>query len=485
MPIFKTQPSANLRTAIMNAARSGGFGGARLSAEDEEAIDLKASTHAADIGYKNALAEKARGEFQIARDKQAAAEAAERRRRDPMLRTEYAAMGSGMNIPDATRLAGAIRGEYEQPSAADMADAGAVGADAVPYPMQEPNADPGQKRLFRALMTAVQGLDFATGPTNAEQLAKAGGEHQANAVSAAIQEEIARGNYLGASAMNQGAKPGTAIKLHENVGNTGATFAPATGVVAADPKAQPGNTLLARTLATAAAEEQQRRGAAAASTAAAEASRAHAGLYTAQAENERRGGTQGRPPAGFRWGPPDAAGNPTLVKITGGPAEDKATSSDAERIAAGYATRMDAAAAILADLEAKGIGKPGMVESAARATGSEIGANVAQSPDRQKYRQAQEDWVRAKLRKESGAVIADEEMEREIRVYFPQIGDSEAVLKQKRDARKVAEGAMKQAAGRAAPKDGAALSATTGQVQARKKIGNVEFVKIDGVWHQP
>jgi hypothetical protein len=78
-----------------------------------------------------------------------------------------------------------------------------------------------------------------------------------------------------------------------------------------------------------------------------------------------------------------------------------------------------------------------------------LGANVSRDAERQKYRQAQEDWVRSKLRKESGAVIADEEMDREIRVYFPQLGDKQAVIDQKKDARKVALSAMFKSAGRA------------------------------------
>ena len=63
---------------------------------------------------------------------------------------------------------------------------------------------------------------------------------------------------------------------------------------------------------------------------------------------------------------------------------------------------------------------------------------------------------RAKLRKESGAVIADEEMDREIRVYFPQLGDSTAVISQKRDSRKVAQDAMIRSAGRGLGGPGAA-----------------------------
>ena len=42
------------------------------------------------------------------------------------------------------------------------------------------------------------------------------------------------------------------------------------------------------------------------------------------------------------------------------------------------------------------------------------------STDRQKFEQAQRDWINANLRKESGAVIADSEFENAAQQYFPQ-----------------------------------------------------------------
>ena len=129
-------------------------------------------------------------------------------------------------------------------------------------------------------------------------------------------------------------------------------------------------------------------------------------------------------------------------------AKEKAP-TDVENVSAGYAARMRNSAQILADLEKKGIGKPELTETAFSAVGNKMGANISMSPERQQYRQAQEDWVRAKLRKESGAVIADEEMDREIRVYFPQIGDDKKTVTQKANSRKQAELGMAQAAGKA------------------------------------
>jgi hypothetical protein len=73
--------------------------------------------------------------------------------------------------------------------------------------------------------------------------------------------------------------------------------------------------------------------------------------------------------------------------------------------------------------------------------------NVGSSTQQQLYRQAQENWVRANLRKESGAVIGEGEMKDEIRTYFPQPGDKPEQIAQKQLARQVTQEAMKTAAG--------------------------------------
>ncbi len=123
--------------------------------------------------------------------------------------------------------------------------------------------------------------------------------------------------------------------------------------------------------------------------------------------------------------------------------------TEGERNASGYASRMLEAEKLIGKAVSKDpdAQKPGLIEQSMGGVG--MIANSSRSPVRQEYRQAQEDWVRAKLRKESGAAIPNDEMEREITVYFPQIGDKAGVIAQKAEARKVASAAMKQAAGRA------------------------------------
>jgi hypothetical protein len=73
--------------------------------------------------------------------------------------------------------------------------------------------------------------------------------------------------------------------------------------------------------------------------------------------------------------------------------------------------------------------------------------NYALSDQQQMFIQASHDWIRAKLRKESGAVIAKEEMQKEYATYFPMPGDSAAVMKQKAGARKIAEKGMARESG--------------------------------------
>lgn len=73
--------------------------------------------------------------------------------------------------------------------------------------------------------------------------------------------------------------------------------------------------------------------------------------------------------------------------------------------------------------------------------------SVFSTKDRQRVLQAQQAWVRAKLRKESGAAIGKEEMEQEIKTFFPQVGDSPETIQQKSVMRTQAENALAIQAG--------------------------------------
>lgn len=144
--------------------------------------------------------------------------------------------------------------------------------------------------------------------------------------------------------------------------------------------------------------------------------------------------------------PPRNGVGPSFIPVPGVTPPQKNMPSEAELTAAGYASRMNAADAQLSQMGPEAI--PGIRQTIANNKYPTLAPFVS-SPEQQQFRQLQEDWVRAKLRKESGAVIADEEMAREIRVYFPQPGDSPQVIKQKAEARARANKAMMMASGKA------------------------------------
>jgi len=135
--------------------------------------------------------------------------------------------------------------------------------------------------------------------------------------------------------------------------------------------------------------------------------------------------------------------------------------TESEQKAAGFAQRMELSNQLAKDienkvatqqLEGKNVGT--MYPTArTQALGSVplIGSyleNVGSSVQQQLYKQAQENWVRANLRKESGAVIGTDEMKDEIKTYFPQPGDRPEKIAQKQLAREVTQNAMKTAAGK-------------------------------------
>lgn len=74
-------------------------------------------------------------------------------------------------------------------------------------------------------------------------------------------------------------------------------------------------------------------------------------------------------------------------------------------------------------------------------------ANLSEDVGRQQYRQAQENWVSANLRPESGAVLGTEEIQKEIVKYFPQTSDDPKTIAQKAQARRDTELAVKVRAG--------------------------------------
>lgn len=136
--------------------------------------------------------------------------------------------------------------------------------------------------------------------------------------------------------------------------------------------------------------------------------------------------------------------------------ESKDTVTEGERKASGYYDRMVAAEQTMQGLAGEGTDRIGLGEQVLMGVpfmpeGMALGAQSEQ------LLQAQRDWVRAKLRLESGAVIGAEEMADEIKTYFPQPGESEQVVRQKAQARQQAMEQVKTVGGRAVKNEPAAL----------------------------
>lgn len=196
---------------------------------------------------------------------------------------------------------------------------------------------------------------------------------------------------------------------------------------------------------------------------------------------------QGGPklPANYMWANPQdpAAANFAVRPIPQGPADEL---SQAQQTAAGFAGRMESAESVLSSLEAQPDYSPADLGDYL-AGGVPLLGNYATSERGQQYRQAQGDWVRAKLRKESGAAIGKDEFEGEVQTYFPQPGDSPAVIEQKRQAR-LREIESMRAAGQRALGSPSQFAPATPQAAKPQPMGGtppgVPVQRPDGLWER-
>lgn len=126
----------------------------------------------------------------------------------------------------------------------------------------------------------------------------------------------------------------------------------------------------------------------------------------------------------------------------GKPLQGKATLTEGQGKATTFAARMQDAESTIQQLESKGV-KGSDFRTIAAGNGL---TNWLASDVGQQYRQAQENWVTANLRHESGAAIGKDEMAKDVRKFFASPGDSDAVIAQKDRARAVAiQGMLVQA----------------------------------------
>ena len=112
-----------------------------------------------------------------------------------------------------------------------------------------------------------------------------------------------------------------------------------------------------------------------------------------------------------------------------------------ESKAYGFANRMDASEQILSRIDGVGADAVETVRS--------FFGNMASTPMRRQYEQAQRDFINATLRRESGAVIGESEFTSARAQYFPQVGDDPQTIAQKRANRNNVRASIRQAGGRA------------------------------------
>jgi hypothetical protein len=167
--------------------------------------------------------------------------------------------------------------------------------------------------------------------------------------------------------------------------------------------------------------------------------------------------TQGRAPSGYRF---NTSGG--LEPIKGGPADKSVSGNLTEQQgkASLFSSRAEEADKIIKGLEGKYSPLAIAAKTAAGKVpvfggGAEMSANAMLSDESQKAEQAQRDFINAILRQESGAVIAETEFDNARKQYFPQPGDSKAVIEQKAKNRNTAINGLRKMAGPGASKQGA------------------------------
>tara|TARA_R110002126_G_scaffold233760_1_gene377938 strand:- start:2231 stop:3703 length:1473 start_codon:yes stop_codon:yes gene_type:complete len=152
--------------------------------------------------------------------------------------------------------------------------------------------------------------------------------------------------------------------------------------------------------------------------------------------------------------------------------------------ATGFASRAGEADQIINSVGKKGEIIPSLIKSYAGGVpviggGLETIANLAASPAQQQVEQAQRNFVNAILRQESGASIAPSEFASAQKQYFPQLGDSPEVIKQKTANRQTAINALKVQSGPGMQRMPQQQNAAS-QIRARNPTTGEERISTDG-----
>lgn len=178
---------------------------------------------------------------------------------------------------------------------------------------------------------------------------------------------------------------------------------------------------------------------------------ARVGIDRERLELDRKKLAQDKVPSGYRAGP-----NGTLVAIPGGPGDpSNKPPTEFQGKSAAFGARAEQADKVLRELDGQyspaGINAKNAV-SDIWGIGGALGTagNKLMSDASQRADQAQRDFVNAVLRQESGAAIGAGEFDNARKQYFPQAGDSAAVIKQKAANRALAIRGLQSNAGHAA-----------------------------------
>ena len=159
-------------------------------------------------------------------------------------------------------------------------------------------------------------------------------------------------------------------------------------------------------------------------------------------------------------------GQATPVMAGGQPVTGGKPLTESQGNATAFGMRMIESNQLINDLEKKGVTNTGVVRSTLGGIagmtpfigeklqqGVQSGMNVlpgalgGPSAEQQQVDAARKNFINAVLRKESGAAISPSEFYNESQKYFPQPGDSDSVISQKRHARETAIKAMEIQAG--------------------------------------
>ena len=197
-----------------------------------------------------------------------------------------------------------------------------------------------------------------------------------------------------------------------------------------------------------------------------------------------------KPPSGFEW---DPAKPGALRPIAGGPGEFRSF-TETQTKDAGFGARMLRAEDSLDSVMKRY--DPTRALNAYFPDQSGFSnlytANLINSKEWQQYIQAARESMAALLRKDTGAAVTDQEFELYFPMYYPQPGDSEEVVAQKKAGRvEIARGLASSSGGafeKAYPERARILSgdqpAAQPQPTQSKTLNGKTYIQIDGQWYE-